>query len=81
MINLDTTTRTHLRIDEFAELIGKRRRMVYYYVKQGKLHTEVTWAGTRIPIAEARRVIKLLEDQGADLPCLTDSVQLNCKTA
>jgi hypothetical protein len=58
MINLDTTIRRHLRIDEVAKACNVSRRLVYYWIKH-EIVSSVVLCGTRqIPIDDVRRQIQ-----------------------
>lgn len=54
MIDLATTTRINIRIDEFAALFGVSRRTVYNWRKAGHLDFVYIGGACRIPIQEVR---------------------------
>jgi excisionase family DNA binding protein len=57
MVDLDTTDRVFLRVDEVQALFGVSRRTVYNWAAQRKIafvHIEHT---LRFPVAELRRLI------------------------
>lgn len=82
MIDLRTTTRVHLTVEEFAEIVGKSRRAVYYWIAKGQLHTVVIPVGRRVTIDEARRVARLvLNDYTFGMPPRPQSVQRMDKSA
>jgi excisionase family DNA binding protein len=63
MVNLTTTTRTHLTVEETADLLTRSRRTVYYWIQSGKIDSLHTPYGQRIPIAEVRRLANYLTQQ------------------
>ena len=76
MIDLTTTTRQSLRVEEFAEIVGRSRRAVYYWIKTGKLHVVHMPIGQRIPLAECRRVYACVREDYLSRSCQSaDSVQ------
>ena len=63
MIDLSTTDRQYLRIDEFVALSGRSRRTVYYWIATKRLRAERSPArGLVIPITEARRVMRYFRE-------------------
>lgn len=54
MIDIHTTTRLNIRIDEFTELFNVSRRTVYNWRRAGKLSFIYVGQECRIPIAEVR---------------------------
>lgn len=61
MIDLTTTTRQYLTIEEFAASIGRARRTVYYWIASSKVLAVYTPFGQRIAIHEARRIAGYLD--------------------
>ncbi len=57
MIDLATTTKQYLRIDEFVQLFGVSRRTVYNWRRAGRLAFIYVGQGCRIPVEEARRLM------------------------
>lgn len=54
MIDLATTTKRTLRPDEVAEVLGKSKRSVYNYIRDGKLIVEKGVEGWRITTESVR---------------------------
>lgn len=81
MIDLSTTDRQYLRIDEFVRLSGSSRRTVYYWIATKKLRAEKPLhRGLVIPVTEARRVIRYFREPLYTRPP-AHSVQPGAKTA
>lgn len=59
-IDLLTTTKQFLRLQEFAETINMSRRTMYNWIREGKLTTVKIGGSRRVPIAEARRLAKVV---------------------
>lgn len=59
MIDLRTTTRVSLTIEEFAEIVGKSRRAIYYWITKGHVTVTMTHCGRRITVDEAKRLALL----------------------
>lgn len=62
MIDLHTTTRTFLTVEEAAAILNKSRRAIYYWIESGKIDTVYAPMGQRIPIAEVRRIFAYLRE-------------------
>lgn len=62
MIDLATTSKTHVTIEECAEILRKSRRTIYYWIANGKIDASHTPLGQRIPVAELRRLANYLKD-------------------
>lgn len=56
MIDLKTTTRVNLRLDEFCQLFGVSKRTLYNWRSAGKLTFLYIGHECRIPIDEARAI-------------------------
>ena len=55
MIDLATTTKRTLRVDECMEVFGVSRRMIYYWIEQGRLSLiDSSLRGFRINVESAR---------------------------
>jgi excisionase family DNA binding protein len=61
MIDLTSTSRSHARIEEFAEYYGVSRRTVYYWAEKGKIPVVRVGGSLRIPLS----FIKSLEHRRA----------------
>lgn len=64
MINLVTTQKTHLTVEETAELLARSRRTIYYWITAGKIDAVHTPYGQRIPVTEIRRITQYLDAEG-----------------
>lgn len=56
MVDLATTVRQNLRIDEFTEIFDVSRRTVYNWRVSGKIQAIQVGGTLRIPVSEARRL-------------------------
>lgn len=56
MVDPKTTTRPHVRVEEFAECYGVSRRTVYNWIKWNWLPAERTNGSLRIPTDVIRRL-------------------------
>jgi hypothetical protein len=63
MIDLATTSRQFIHVDEFATAVQRTRRTIYYWIQLHKISLVETPLGKRIPIAEARRIYALLQEE------------------
>jgi excisionase family DNA binding protein len=54
MIDLDTTDRCYLRVDEVAQQFDVTIRVVYYWVKRGKIPFTRIGGSIRIPVRALR---------------------------
>ncbi len=50
MVDLATTTKRHLRVEEVCELFDVSRRTVYYWIENGKLPSIKIGGSQRIPV-------------------------------
>ena len=57
MVDLATTTKNFLRIDEVCELFDVSRRCVYYWIENGKLPSVHIGGSQRIPVEALRKLI------------------------
>ncbi len=55
MIDLETTERRYLRIDEVMELFGVSRRTIYNWVRRDEIKYKVIDKSTRIEVEDLRR--------------------------
>ena len=57
MIDLDTTTKKFLRVDEVCALLEVSRRTCYYWIESGKIPSVHIGGSYRIPVAAFRKMI------------------------
>lgn len=77
MVDLATTQKAYLRIDEIQEIFGRSRRTIYYWIERGKLPVETCPVGVRVPTRAVKRLAVVIYG------CLpsTQSVQRIAKSA
>lgn len=56
MIDLDTTTRKHLRIDELVEILRVSRRTIYYWIEGGKIPSVRIGGTIFVPVSDLRKL-------------------------
>ena len=57
MIDLETTTKKYLRVDEVTALLDVSRRCVYYWIESGKMPSVHIAGSYRIPVSALRRLM------------------------
>lgn len=62
MLDLATTTKAFVTVDEVAEYLHRSKRTIYYWIHHGKIDSTHTPLGQRIPIAELQRLAQYLQD-------------------
>lgn len=69
MIDLDTTTKKFLRVDEMMELFGVSRRTVYYWATAGKIpHVNIGGGGIRFSVTIVRALVRIKAEYEVSLP-------------
>lgn len=69
MIDLDTTTKKYLRVDEMMELFDVSRRTVYYWATAGKIpHINLGGGGIRFSVTIVRALVKIRADYDVTTP-------------
>lgn len=61
MIDLDTTTRRYLRVDEVQVLFDVSRRTVYNWISTGKLRATKIDQTTRVEVEDLRRRMQAVQ--------------------
>jgi excisionase family DNA binding protein len=57
VIDLATTTRQYLRVEEVCELFDVSRRTVYYWIQNNKIPSTHVAGSQRIPVPELRQLL------------------------
>lgn len=80
MINLTTTTRVNIRIDEFIAIFHVSRKTVYNWRRLGKLSFIYVGHECRIPIEEARALASGTKQIPTNHRKLSQAVQAQVQT-
>jgi len=78
MIDLATTQRETLTVDEVAEILQRSRRAIYYWLRDGKLPVVYTPFGQRVPTQAVRQLARIVY---SGMPSHADAVQPVAKRA